>query len=377
MRISLVFLGQTGAGPVYSLEFAKALSQREDCSLQVIISSSVSNLEEWNFSLKNTKVDYHIIDTYKRTKTSVLFNQLNIIKQEKLVNLIEGFKSDVLYIPFGLMWARYVYWRLHKSMCIITTLHDVEFHDSWRALSVAELGSYLLNYGSKKFVHAYVVLNRKDLRKIENKSGKPVCVIPHASFGYYFKNDMIPPRIINKCIGFFGRIEEYKGLDVLVESFEKTTTKDLKLLIAGSGKISTDLHDRISSNSNIELINRYIKDDEFEGLLNKVDISVLPYKRASQSGVIPMCFAAGRTVIATNVGALSEQVPVGTGILTKLDPVEIAKVIDDMYLHPERILEYGMNAKKYADTELTWDHSAKLLIDFCNSVHNRQSVKMN
>jgi len=368
MRISLISLGQTGAGPVYSLEMAKALSKREDCKLQVIVSTAVTNIEAWNSAFKNTSVDYYVIDTYKRTKLSVLLNNFNYIKQERLVKLVKEFNPEVLYIPFGLMWARYVYWRLHKSMHIITTLHDVEFHDSWRNLSAAELGSYLLNYGSEKYVGGHIVLNKKDSHTVADKTHKPVCVIPHASFAYYFKNEQKVSEIIHKRIGFFGRIEVYKGLDLLVEAFEKTQTEGLQLLIAGSGNIEPELLDRIKANQNIKLLNRYIKDEEFEGLLSQVDISVLPYRRASQSGVIPMCFASGTTVIATNVGALSEQVPEGTGILVDVDATEIAKAIDGMYEHPELITQYGKAAKQYADKELTWERSAELLIEFCGSL---------
>lgn len=369
MKISLVSLGQTGAGPVYSLEMAKALSLRHDCELQVIISSNTTNLAAWNEFFNNTKVNYHVIDTYERTKRSVIMNRLNYIKMERLVRMIKDFNADILYMPFGLMWKRYVYWRLHNYLHIVSTLHDVEFHDSWRNLSIAELGSYLLNYGAERFVDGYVILNRKDFEHVKRQTGKEICVIPHASFSYYFNNnDVKSYNIIHKCIGFFGRIEKYKGLDVLVDAFEKTKTVGLKLLIAGSGKIEEELLVRINSNSNIELINRYIKDEEFEGLLNQVDFTVLPYKRASQSGVIPMCFAAGKTVVATNVGALSEQVPKGTGIITEVNAELISEEIDALYLHEDKIFEYGKNAKMYAETELSWNSSAEKLVDFFKKI---------
>ena len=163
-------------------------------------------------------------------------------------------------------------------------------------------------------------------------------------------------------------MEPYKGLDLLVEAFEKTKTPGLQLLIAGSGGINEIILSRIKSNSNIKLINRYIEDDEFRGLLDQVDFVVLPYKRASQSGVIPMSFAAGKTVIATNVGAISEQVPEGTGIITDVDSSKIAEIIDELYINEKRIFQLCMNAKHYADTELSWSISAKNLIKFAETI---------
>lgn len=367
MRISLVSLGQTGAGPVYSLEMARALASNSKCQLQVIISSNVTNIEAWNKAFMNTKVDYHVIDSYKHTKTSVILSCLNLAKQERLVKIIKEFNPDVLYIPFGLMWARYVYFRLHKKVCIITTIHDVDLHDTWYNLSIAELGSKLLTYGAKKYVDAHVILNKRDQDKIRLRTGKDICVIPHASFDYYFK-DYKPNKSLKKSIGFFGRIEVYKGLDLLVDAFEKTNTENLTLIIAGRGPIDNQLLQRIKNNQRIRLINRYIEDSEFSTLLNQVDFCVLPYKRASQSGVIPMSFATGKTVVATDVGALSEQVPEGTGIITAVDPSRIATAIDWLYQNQDKIFEYGENAHRYAKTELSWNKSAELLIDFAEKV---------
>jgi glycosyltransferase involved in cell wall biosynthesis len=91
-----------------------------------------------------------------------------------------------------------------------------------------------------------------------------------------------------------------------------------------------------------------------------IDFVVLPYKRASQSGVVPMAFSFGKTVIATNVGALSEQIPQGTGIVVEPNSTLIAESIDKLYSTPNLILDYNKNAKKYADTELSWEHSADL-----------------
>lgn len=365
MRITLVSIGTTGAGPVYSLEMAKALTESKNCQLQVIISSFVSNLDKWTeFFQAHQEVDFHVIKTYKHTPLAVLKTMyFDLDKKANLVNLIRLFKPDILYIPFGLMWAPYVYKKLYKELRIVTTLHDPHPHDSF-------LGSFkwfvfrnMPGQKSDQYVDDIVILNQKDVEYVKNKTGKRVMVIPHASFSYYVKNDAADYSCKN-TIGFFGRIEPYKGLDLLVEAFEKQKNKNLKLLVAGSGVIGDSLKARIESNRNIILINRYIEDDEFQDLINQIDFLVLPYKRASQSGVIPMAFAFGKTVIATKVGALDEQVPKGTGILVAPNSCDIASAIDSLYSDVEQIKSLGMNAQRYAQTELTWEHSAELLLNY-------------
>lgn len=367
MRISLVFLGTTGAGPVYSLEMAKALYESKRCHLQVIISENITNKAQWvNYFSQCQGVDFHVIETYAHTSLSVLKTLFfDFDKKRHLVDLIKGFQAEILYLPFGLMWSNFVYRRLHDKVRIITTIHDPHPHDSMFGAFKWFLLRILSNRGQGRFVDDIVILNQKDVDFVRNKYDKKVCVIPHASFSYYVKGEC-DYRIKNK-IGFFGRIEPYKGLDLLVEAFEQQKNRNLKLLIAGSGTVDSNLKSRIDTNSNIELINRYIEDDEFQILINQIDFVVLPYKRASQSGVIPMSFAFGKTVISTRVGALEEQIPEGTGVLVEPNSVAISEAITKLYSMPSEIEKMGRTAQLYAQMELTWAHSADLLLNYLSN----------
>ena len=361
-KITLISLGQTGAGPVYSLEMAKALEQSGKCKLQVIVSESVTNIDVWKEAFEGSDIQFCVVRAYNHTNLSVFIHFFNYSRKWRILKLIKAFEPDILYVPFGLMWSRFIYAFLPKHTKIIRTIHDVKAHDRF---SFGEVMSDLLTAGSNHYVDGYVILNAKDKAIVENRFKKPVAVIPHASFSYYFKESASSgTEEIKHRIGFFGRIEPYKGLDLLVDAYEQSKTPNLKLLIAGSGAIETSLLERIKSNNNIELINRYIDDDEFQPLLDSVDFVVLPYKRASQSGVIPMCFAYGKTVIATNVGALEEQIPGGTGIITSPEVESIRYQIDNLYANTALIGQYGQKAKQYAEEELSWDKSAALLLSF-------------
>ena len=367
MNISIVFLGTTGAGPVYSLEMAKALYESKQCRLQVIISRYVTNKVQWvDYFSKCCDVDFHVIETYAHNTLAVLKTLFfDYKKKQHLVDLIEGFQPQVLYLPFGLMWSNFVYRRLHRKVRIVSTLHDPHPHDSAFRAFKWFVFRLLTDRGQDSLVDDIVILNNKDVDFVKNKYKKNVCVIPHASFSYYVKEEC--DYTIKNKIGFFGRIEPYKGLDLLIDAFEQQSNKTLKLLIAGSGIIESNLKTRIELNPNIELINRYIEDDEFQILINRIDFVVLPYKRASQSGVIPMSFAFGKTVIATRVGALDEQIPSGTGILVEPNITAISTAISNLYNNPIEIENMGRAAQYYAQKELTWTHSADLLLAYLNN----------
>lgn len=366
-KVTLIYLGQTGAGPVYSLEMAKALANTKKCQLQCIISINVLNLDEWKKEFKNRDVRLEVVETYKHNKLSFALSLLEFWKVDRIVKTIRAFKPDVLYVPFLLTWDFLLYPRLYKEMRIIATLHDPHPHD----VSVNPLAKWINKQNKKayKYVSDVVILNNRDIAYVRDNYCKSVFVVPHASFSYYVS--LVEEECqLNNTIGFLGRIEPYKGLDLLVKAFLKLDSK-YKLLIAGSGHIDNDTYQKIVTNERIELINRYINDNEFSDLIGRMDFVVLPYKRASQSGVIPLVFAHGKPVVVTNVGALEEQVPEGTGIVTSPDIESLTKSILSFYEKPNQLFEYGKNARQYAETELTWEHSAKLLLDI---VYNENCI---
>src|SRR5439155_485384 len=61
----------------------------------------------------------------------------------------------------------------------------------------------------------------------------------------------------------------------------------------------------------VRILNRYIADDEVEALFRAADVTVLPYRAGTQSGVTHVAYALGSPVIATRVGGLGETVVEG------------------------------------------------------------------
>ncbi len=62
----------------------------------------------------------------------------------------------------------------------------------------------------------------------------------------------------------------------------------------------------------------WVAPDAIGGILAEADAIALPYLEASQSGVVAAAYGAGLPVIATPVGALSEQVVDGqTGVMAQ------------------------------------------------------------
>lgn len=119
---------------------------------------------------------------------------------------------------------------------------------------------------------------------------------------------------------FFGNIAPYKGLEYLVEAFLSLAEAwpRLRLVIAGRPKFGDNYWQRISDRIEDSCIaNRivrrieYVPDEETEILFKAADVLVLPYTHIFQSGVLFLGYNFGLPVIATDVGALKEDIEIG------------------------------------------------------------------
>jgi glycosyltransferase involved in cell wall biosynthesis len=167
---------------------------------------------------------------------------------------------------------------------------------------------------------------------------------------------------------FFGRLELYKGLDVLIEAMRRLWRRrpDTRLVLAGRGPAATDVPD----DSRIEFKNRYFREDEVEGLLREASLVVLPYVQASQSGVGLVSIAHGVPVVVTRAGALPELASHARYIAEPGDPVSLATVLerclDTQESDREQVLEF-------ARTRFSWAIVAQRYVDLYRAVLADQS----
>ena len=82
--------------------------------------------------------------------------------------------------------------------------------------------------------------------------------------------------------------------------------KNIKLVIAGKGFIDGINESDITEN--ILLKNRYIENEELSSLIKNCKFGILPYRSATQSGVLMSFYAFYKPVIATTVGNFSDYV---------------------------------------------------------------------
>jgi glycosyltransferase involved in cell wall biosynthesis len=119
---------------------------------------------------------------------------------------------------------------------------------------------------------------------------------------------------------YFGTIRPYKGLEDLVRAFEqirRDSALPWKLVVVGETWEGWTLPVELIANSpyrdHIELVNRYVTDQEAAVFFQRADVVALPYLRSSASGPLAITQACGLPVVVTAVGGLVEAVAGYTG----------------------------------------------------------------
>jgi glycosyltransferase involved in cell wall biosynthesis len=124
----------------------------------------------------------------------------------------------------------------------------------------------------------------------------------------------------------FGRIQPYKGIDLLRDAF-KAVIKEYplaRLKVVGEGDVER-VAPGIRSIPGVEVRTGWISEAEIPAVFSVADVAVLSHREASQSGIAPLALAYGIPIIATAVGGIPEQVRDGiNGILVRPDASAIA-----------------------------------------------------
>ena len=171
----------------------------------------------------------------------------------------------------------------------------------------------------------------------------PVRRVPHPVYAQYAaarSREEARTRcgLVGDVLLFFGLVRAYKGLDVLIDAMTRVrAARPVTLVVAGEFYEPVEpVRARIAAlglADSVRLFDRYIPDEEVGDLFAAADAVVLPYRSATQSGVVLVAYAGGCPVISTSVGGLPEVVREGvTGhLVPPEDPAALAAAILHFY----------------------------------------------
>lgn len=274
------------------------------------------------------KGDQYILHPFStgRTRAEAFWRLLNPWLAFLLWREILQVRPDAMHLfnGEGYPWSPLlVNWAFREEIPVVVTVHDPEPHPNNFIEGInALLRGRTLKRASQLHIHS----NRFAQSVVQQKVPRDLIrVIPHGSLAQRFlkhKKGNVPREA---AALFFGRLEMYKGLDVLLDA-GLTLQGKMRIIIAGSGALPRSLDESIRSHPEIfELHNRYLNDDEVAQLFERASVCVLPYRQATQSAVPLIAAAFGVPVVASALGGFLDDVPRVGGILVPAgDPRALA-----------------------------------------------------
>lgn len=170
-----------------------------------------------------------------------------------------------------------------------------------------------------------------------------------------------------KLLFFFGFIRHYKGLDILLETLAGLPD-DYHLLVAGEVYGNFGEYEQIISRHKLQdrlhLHLEYINDDDAALYFSAADVCVLPYRTATQSGIVGVSYHFGVPVISTDVGGLKEVIePYDSGMVVgHSDPLLIRDAVMK-YFNDGLQDYYKKNISRFKE-RFTWDSLAEGIVNF-------------
>ena len=328
----------------YASQFANAMANKHTVYV-VLPTYSDTSLYSDNLWLLKPRAPSNIIFSIIQT--------LNIYQHYKLMKAIKKFNPDVVHILDNHPW--YLYYAKKFKDKLFVTQHDPMLHEGDKKGFMRWLTNKV-NVKLREWAKIVFVHGQKIKESITDIPQDKIEVIPHGDYSFFTKyqtqTDMPSGDVL-----FFGRLLPYKGWEDLFEAARDL--EQYKFTIAGEGKI-----DRWRRN--VTFINRYITNEETADLFRKHKIIILPYKDASQSGIIPIAYAFKKPVIVTDVGSLPETVLDGTtGIVIKPNsPHLLADAIQRLL--KEDLGQVGENCYKFMQEHMSWDKITDKVIEVYN-----------
>lgn len=158
----------------------------------------------------------------------------------------------------------------------------------------------------------------------------------------------------SKVLLFFGYVRKYKGLDLLIDAMPDIIKEfpEIRLLIVGEfyddPKPYFDKIKELGISNYVKIINKFVSNEEVGEYYLASDLNILPYRSATQSGILNVSYGFLKPVLVTNVGGLSESVINGkTGIVIESNsPAAIVQGVKDFFILKEKV-DFQGNIKDF------------------------------
>jgi glycosyltransferase involved in cell wall biosynthesis len=197
---------------------------------------------------------------------------------------------------------------------------------------------------------------------------RKMLVIPNfVDTGRFFPNGG-EPRVPGR-VGFVGRLEREKNLDVLIRAVRRL--EGVELCIVGEGSLRADLQELATSSEARVRFLGVIPNHELPDFYRSCEVFVLSSSYEGHPKVILEAMACGCPVVGTNVDGIRDVIRDGdTGLLVPLSEEGIAGGIGTLLAGRDLASELGRKAREFAVREFSLDSVAAREIELYRELLN-------
>lgn len=323
--------------------------------------------DNWQSKAYKTKLEkqmmlpYHKVKTFSSSAPDFL----------RTVECLRAYTPEwVIYADSSIMSMR-VLLKSGLEQRSIVTMHDVYPHltrESMKTRLVNLIADYLAYQACKRCKG--VLLMSESCRKLYEKRYpklKKKTAVMRLGAHVPVEGENVPEEIqgIDDYFLFFGRIDQYKGIERLLrayQQYEEHKPEHRRLVIAGSGNFSDEEQRLLAAMPEVICLNRFLDDEEITPLYQAAHTIILPYVEASQSGVLPIAYKYGKPVIVSDLPGLTENVwDQHTGLVVK-DEDALVNALEQM---DDETLYQAMHGEvvEYYKKNYNWEQNLEKVLE--------------
>lgn len=274
-------------------------------------------------------------------KRKRFINPFGLYFEFKLLMYIRSQKADLVWFnTLSLVQAFLL--RLFLRNPLISA-HDVQLHPA----DTDYHGRLSQNLTFRLFKKSIAVMSRNQADLFEKANGFKPYILQLPIIDYYEVsaqsinsngNDVQTLRFL-----FFGSIQPYKGIEILLRAAEILNSKNLEYELNICGQIRynyEELKNAMSSTRNVKYINEHIDYRAVCDLYSNNDVVVVPYKHVTQSGPLLIGYNQNKPCITSNLPGFKEYVADGkSGLIFNNTAEDLASKMEYMIENKSKIKE--------------------------------------
>jgi glycosyltransferase involved in cell wall biosynthesis len=302
---------------------------------------------------------FHKDVVVKRCKVPQFFDLKNITRLFyfpsiifEINHFVKSWQPDIIHFNSSHWYFRFLI-GLKKYAPTLVTIHDIYAHPG-TSEKVEEFKKKPMRSTCSTIVVHSELLKQQAIEKW-GMSDKMVQTIPLCTTGglshwveYLDTSEM--SGYDSKKILFFGRIRKYKGIDIMLKSFETIRKKipNAQLIVAGQGEF-----DMPNDFTNIVVKNDFLSDEDAARVVSESAIVVAPYIEATASTLPAIAAIFSKPLVGSNICGIKDFVQnEKTGLLVEPnDSTALADACIRLLNSPDECKKMGQAAKIFNEVK--------------------------